>query len=63
MTSGQIVKLLVAVVVFVCGGALALAGMGYLGGSGDTSSAWAILGSLLAGFGVALGITVFQRRD
>lgn len=47
----------------VLGGAfLALAGMGYVGESVATSRPWAFVGSLLAGFGVALMITVVQRR-
>jgi TRAP-type C4-dicarboxylate transport system permease small subunit len=39
-----------------------LQGLGYLGGSPMSGvAAWAILGPLVAGFGVALLIVVFQR--
>lgn len=62
MTRGAILGLLVALVMLVVGGFLALGGMGHLGESGDTSRGWTFVGSLLAGLGVALGITVAQRR-
>ena len=39
-----------------------LQGLGYLGGSPMTGvAAWAIIGPLVAGFGVALLIVMFQR--
>ena len=59
---GTVIKLVIAVVMVLGGGVLALAGMGYLGSSSGTSGPWAIIGSLLAGLGVALAITAFQRR-
>lgn len=62
MTRGQLIGLVVAVLMVVAGGFLALAGMGHLGESGDTSRGWTFAGSLLAGLGVALGITAVQRR-
>lgn len=44
------------------GGVWALQGMGYLHGSPMTgSSTWAITGSILAGLGVALAISVTQQ--
>lgn len=55
--------LVIAVVMVLLGGFLAFAGMGYLGSSGSTSRTWAMLGSLIAAFGVALAISVLQRRD
>ena len=61
MSRGQLVGLAVAVVMLVAGGFLALTGMGYLGTAG-TSRTWAFVGSLLAGLGVALVVTVVQRR-
>lgn len=36
--------------------------MGYIGDSVSESGSWSILGSLLAGLGVALAITALQRR-
>ena len=58
MTVGKAVSILVAIVLLVAGGALALTGMGYVGGGG-TSTAWSVLGAVLAGFGVALVISTF----
>ena len=46
----------------VAGLTWALQGLGYVGGSPMSGvAAWAILGPLVAGFGVALVIVVFQR--
>jgi hypothetical protein len=59
MTVGKALALVVAAVLLVCGGALALTGMGYLGGGG-TSTAWSVVGAALAGFGVALVISTFR---
>jgi len=59
---GQIVRLMVAGVMLALGSLLALSGMGYIGDSASESSSWSILGSLLAGLGVALAITALQRR-
>ena len=53
---------LIALSMMIGGGFLALAGLGYVGGSGDTSRSWAVVGSLFAGLGVALVITMIQRR-
>jgi hypothetical protein len=60
VSGGQVLGLAVAAVMVVGGGFLALAGMGYVGESSGSSGSWSILGSLLAGLGVALGITVVQ---
>ena len=62
MTGGTVLGYVAAVVMTLVGGYLALAGMGHLGESGDTSRGWSFVGSLLAGLGVALGITVASRR-
>lgn len=53
---------LVGVAMLLGGGFLALAGMGYIGEAAGTSGSWSVIGSLLAGLGVALLITIFQRR-
>lgn len=62
MNGKQVVGGLVALVMLLGGGFLALAGMGHLGESDATSRGWAFAGSLLAGLGVALAITLAQRR-
>lgn len=62
MTRGSTLGYALATLMFVAGAYLALAGMGYVGESGDTSRGWSFVGSLLAGFGVALGLTVASRR-
>lgn len=59
MTVGKALSLVVAAVLLLAGGALALTGMGYLG-EGGTSTAWSVIGAALAGFGVALVISVFR---
>lgn len=59
MTVGKAIGLVLAAVLLVAGGALALTGMGYLGGGG-TSTAWSVIGAGLAGFGVALVISLFR---
>lgn len=61
MAGKLVVGALVAVVMVLGGGFLALAGLGYLGTSADTSTPWAVLGSVIAGLGVALAISVLQR--
>jgi len=59
----RIVGLVIAIVMVVVGGFLAFAGMGYLGAGGHTSRTWATLGSLIAGLGVALVITLVRRPE
>lgn len=58
----RIVAVVLALALLVGGGFLALAGMGYLGESGGTSRSWSTIGSLFAGLGVALLITIFTPR-
>lgn len=58
----QVVGGLAALILLLGGGFVALAGMGYVGESGGTSEGWSVAGSVLAGLGVALAISVFQRR-
>ncbi|MEU0314079.1 hypothetical protein [Nocardioides sp. NPDC006273] len=48
MTVGKALSLVVAAVLLLAGGALALTGMGYLG-EGGTSTAWSVIGAALAG--------------
>lgn len=54
----RIVGFILALVLVLVGGFIALAGMGYIGSSSDTSQSWAMLGSVIAGLGVALAISV-----
>lgn len=63
MRVGRVVRLLMAVAMLALGTLLALAGMGYLGESASQSGTWSILGSVLAGLGVALALTELQRRS
>lgn len=64
MSRSQIAGVVLAVLMMGVGVFLALAGMGYIGESGDTSQSWSSLGSVLAGLGVALAIVVLRRpRD
>ncbi|WP_028660866.1 hypothetical protein [Nocardioides insulae] len=60
MRARHVLGLVVAVLMLLFGGWLALTGMGYLGDSSATSGSWSFLGSLIAGLGVALGFTVVQ---
>jgi hypothetical protein len=62
MSGKQVLGGLIALAMVVAGGFVALAGMGYVGDSGSSSRGWSVAGSILAGLGVALGITVFQPR-
>jgi type VI protein secretion system component VasK len=59
VTPGRVLGLVVAAVMVVAGVALAAAGMGWTGDGESTS--WAVVGALLAGFGVALPISIVQR--
>jgi len=54
----RIVGFILALALVAGGAFIALAGMGYIGSGSDTSLSWAMLGSLIAGLGVALGISV-----
>ena len=62
MSAKHLVGGLIAVAMVLGGGFLALAGMGYIGESAGTSRSWSMIGSLLAGLGVALLITILPRR-
>ena len=62
MSAKRAVGGLFALAMVAGGGFLALAGMGYVGQASGTSTSWSVVGGLLAGLGVALAITVFQRR-
>lgn len=62
MSGGRVVGSLLAVTMVLGGGFLALAGMGYIGESADTSAAWAMAGSLMTGLGLALMYTLLRRR-
>lgn len=62
VSAKRVVGGLIAVAMLLGGGFLAFAGMGYIVESGGTSRSWSIIGSLLAGLGVALAITIFPRR-
>ena len=61
MSRSRIIGLVLSVLMVVVGGIWALQGLGYLGGSPMTGEEfWAIVGSVLAGFGVALAIVVLR---
>ena len=62
MRATYVAGVLIAAAMLLGGGFLALAGMGFVGESGGTSRSWTMIGSVLAGFGVALLITLFPRR-
>lgn len=62
MSAKRVVGGLFALAMVLGGVFLALAGMGYIGESAGTSRSWSVIGSLVAGLGVALVITIFQRR-
>lgn len=67
MTLGRTLGLCVAGVMVLLGGVWVGQGLGYIGGSFMTDQdEWAVIGSLTAGLGVALGIVVVQnarRKD
>lgn len=57
------VAVAVGLLMVAVGGLWTLQGLGYVGGSAMSGeSFWAILGPLVAGFGVALLVVTFQRR-
>jgi hypothetical protein len=61
MSGRRVIGGVLAVAMVLIGGFLALAGMGYIGTSADTSAAWAIAGSFIGGLGLALMFTLLQR--
>ena len=63
MSIGRVVGVVLAVVMILGGGFLAIAGMGYIGQSGDTSQSWSTIGAVIAGLGVALAIVTFRPRQ
>jgi len=59
---GRALGLVAAVLMVLVGGLWTLQGLGYVGGSSMSGSdAWAIVGPVVAGLGVALAITVLGR--
>lgn len=57
------VAVVVGLLMVAVGGLWTLQGLGYVGGSAMSGeSFWAIVGPLVAGFGVALLVVTFQRR-
>lgn len=62
MSKGRIAGLVLALLMVAGGVWLAIAGMGYIGDSGDTSQGWAEGGAIIAGLGVALGFVVLSNR-
>jgi hypothetical protein len=63
VTRGKTVGLVFAVLLFVTGAIWTLQGLGWLKGSPMTGvSAWATLGPIVAGLGLALGIVTLQKR-
>lgn len=58
---GRVLGLAAAVLMVLVGGLWTLQGLGYVGGSAMSGSqAWAIIGPLVAGLGVALALTVVR---
>ncbi len=58
------VAVVVGLLMVAVGGLWTLQGLGYVGGSAMSGeSFWAIVGPLVAGFGVALLVVTFQRRQ
>ena len=63
MTKGKTVALAFAVLLFLTGLVWTLQGLDYLKGSPMSGEpAWATLGPIVAGLGVALGIVTLQKR-
>lgn len=59
MGRGRVLGMVAAVLMVLVGGLWTLQGLGYVGGSAMSGSqAWAIIGPLVAGLGVALALTV-----
>ncbi len=63
MSVGRAVGLSIAGLMVLIGGVWTFQGLGYIDGSFMTDSrAWATIGPIVAGLGVALGIVVVQGR-
>jgi hypothetical protein len=59
----KILPLVIGVLMVVGGAVFTFQGLGYLEGSAMTGSDfWAVVGPLIAGFGVALLVVTFQNR-
>jgi len=60
---GRVVTLVLSALMVVAGLIFTFQGLGYLKGSAMTGVAfWAVVGPVLAGFGVALGIVALRGR-
>jgi hypothetical protein len=60
---GRAVTLVLSALMILVGLIFTFQGLGYLKGSAMTGVAfWAVVGPVLAGFGVALGIVAFRGR-
>jgi hypothetical protein len=60
---GRSVVLLLAVLMIAAGLVWTFQGLGYIKGSAMTGvEIWAVIGPVLAGFGLALAIVAFRRR-
>jgi len=60
---GRVVALTLSALMIVAGLVFTFQGLGYLEGSAMTGVAfWAIVGPVIAGFGLALGIVAFRGR-
>ncbi|WP_460842406.1 hypothetical protein [Nocardioides marmoraquaticus] len=58
---GRVVALAAAALLVVVGGLWTFQGLGYVGGSAMTGeSFWAVVGPVVAGFGVALGFVALR---
>jgi hypothetical protein len=64
VTRGRLLGLVVSGALVAAGALWTLQGLGYVEAAGMTgSNTWSIIGPLVAGFGVALGIVVLQKRE
>lgn len=58
---GRVIALAAAALLVVVGGLWTFQGLGYVGGSAMTGeSFWAVVGPVVAGFGVALGFVALR---
>ena len=58
---GRTIGLILSVLMVLMGVVFTFQGLGYIEGSAMTGvELWAILGPVIAGFGIALGIVVFR---
>jgi hypothetical protein len=60
---GRQLAIVIGAIMVIFGGLWALQGLGYIGGSFMSGSeSWTLIGSVVAGLGVALVIVGFQRK-